>query len=175
MSPHTTTTLINRHADALTQLGVKILGIVDVNPESAKRLADAYDTVVVSDLAQIAGDLDMVHICTPSAFHIPYAKIAMEAGCHVVMEKPMATNLEDAQALVELARIHGVQLMIDFNHRFRTGFQTLLEQVQSGRLGDIINVTFSRTGLLGGNAGSPLPVARLHARTAAPPRWLRSP
>ncbi len=142
------------HAEALTKLGVKICGVIDVNQESARKLADKYATTAVRDLAEIAQSLDMVHICTPPSFRIDYARIAMEAGCHVVMEKPMAITVADAEILVEMARTNGVRLMIDFNHRFRAGFQELLKVVESGEIGDVVNVFVNRMGMLGGNAGT---------------------
>lgn len=142
------------HAEALTKLGVEIRGVVDVNPESARKLADKYGATPVSDLAEIVKSLDMVHICTPPSFRIDYAKTAMEAGCHVVMEKPMAITLADAEILVEMARANGVKLMVDFNHRFRAGFQELLGVVKSGEVGDVVNVFVNRMGMLGGNAGT---------------------
>lgn len=142
------------HAEALTKMGVEICGVVDVNKESAKTLAAKYNTTVVDDLATIAQNLDMVHICTPPAYRIDYARTAMKAGCHVVMEKPMAISIADAETLVGLASANGVKLMIDFNHRFRSGFQELLKIVQSGEVGDVVNVFVNRMGMLGGNAGT---------------------
>lgn len=142
------------HARALKQLDVEICGVIDVNPDSARKLADACGTRVVSHLAEIAGELDMVHLCTPPSFRIDYARTAMEAGCHVFMEKPMAITPADGQILVNMAEANGVRLMVDFNHRFRAGFQELLRIVQSGEIGEVVNVFINRMGMLGGNAGT---------------------
>ncbi|CAM5184911.1 Inositol 2-dehydrogenase/D-chiro-inositol 3-dehydrogenase [Castellaniella defragrans] len=142
------------HAAALTKLGVEIRAVIDVNPESADKLARQCGAAVVSDLAEVVEGLDMVHICTPPSARVAHARTAMEAGCHVLMEKPIATTLADAQILVDLARIHKVRLMVDFNHRFRSGFQELLKRVRSGDLGEVVSVFVSRMGMLGGNAGT---------------------
>ena len=142
------------HAEALTQLGVEICGVIDVNRESAQKLATRYNTSVVDELSTIVKNLDMVHICTPPSYRIDYARTAMKAGCHVVMEKPMAISIDDAETLVGLARSNGVKLMIDFNHRFRYGFHELLKVVRSGEVGDVVNVFINRMGMLGGNAGT---------------------
>lgn len=142
------------HAEALTKLGVGIVGVVDVNRESARRLAEQYGSTVVDDLAAAVKGVDMVHICTPPAYRIDYARTAMAAGCHVVMEKPMAITLADARTLVELAQRYQVRLMVDFNHRFRAGFQELLRVVRSGAIGEVVNVVVNRMGMLGGNAGT---------------------
>jgi len=142
------------HAAALTKLGVGIRAVIDVNPESAGRLASQCGAEVVGDLAEIVDGLDMVHICTPPSARVAHARIAMEAGCHVLMEKPIAITLSDARVLVDLARVNKVRLMVDFNHRFRPGFQALARRVQSGELGEIVSVFVNRMGMLGGNAGT---------------------
>ena len=96
----------------------------------------------------------MVHLCTPPSLRLAYAEIAMKAGCHVITEKPMAIQVEDAKKMVAMAEQYGVQLMVDYNHRFRAGFQKLLEVVRSGKIGDIVDVFVYRAGMLGGNAGT---------------------
>ena len=70
------------------------------------------------------------------------------------MEKPMAITIDDAVTLVDLAKKNNVKLMIDFNHRFRSGFQELLKVVKSGAIGEVVNVFVNRMGMLGGNAGT---------------------
>ena len=142
------------HAEALTKLGVKIQGVSDVNPASAQRLAAKYDSVAVDGIADLVKTVDMVHLCTPPAKRVEYTKVAMAAGCHVVSEKPLAISITDAQTMVHLAEQHKVQLMVDFNHRFRTGFQQLLSIVRSGRIGNVVDVFISRMGMLGGLAGT---------------------
>ncbi|WP_161974937.1 Gfo/Idh/MocA family protein [Bacillus timonensis] len=142
------------HAEALTKLGIKIIGIYDINRESATKLATLYSTFVIDDFELAVKEADIVHICTPPSFRIQYAKIAMEAGCHVVMEKPMAITLKDAEILNALMKKNNRKLMIDFNHRFRYGFQRLLDIVKSGVIGDVINVYVNRMGMLGENAGT---------------------
>lgn len=142
------------HADALQRLDVGIVGVMDVNPAAANAFAARYNVPVIKDLAAAVQGLDMVHICTPPAYRIDYARVAMEAGCHVIMEKPMAISIADGTALVALAARHNVQLVIDFNHRFRAGFQELLNIIRAGEIGEVVNLQFRRTGMLGGNAGT---------------------
>lgn len=142
------------HAEALTKLGVKICGVFDINKESALKLALKYDSVAVDSIVEVVKDADMVHLCTPPSKRLEYAEIAMAAGCHVVTEKPMAISIEDAQTMVEMAKKYNVKVMVDYNHRFRDGFQQLLDIVKSGKIGDIVDVFVYRKGMLGGNAGS---------------------
>lgn len=142
------------HAEALKKLNVEISGVYDIRRESAQALAEAYASAVADDLSEAVKGADMVHICTPPSFRVEYAKIAAEAGCHIVMEKPMAVSVADAEEIVRVARENGVKLMVDFNHRFRPGFRKLLDVVESGAIGDPVSVYVHRMGMLGGNAGT---------------------
>ena len=142
------------HAEALRRLGVDIAGVLDINRASAEKLAARYGAVVLDDLEKAVESLDMVHICTPPSLRIDYARTAMAAGCHVLMEKPMAISVADGQSLVDMADRYGVRLMVDFNHRFRAGFQQLSDVVERGAIGNVVNVHIQRMGMLGGNAGT---------------------
>ena len=142
------------HAEALTKLGVTIRGVYDINPTSAHKLAAHYGTVAIPDFAEQVKAVDMVHLCTPPAKRVEYATVAMTAGCHVLAEKPLAISIADAQTMVDLAQQHHVKLMVDYNHRFRVGFQQLLSIVRSGRIGKVVDVFIYRMGMLGGNVGT---------------------
>ena len=145
------------HARACKNLDIEVIGVFDIRPESAKKLADQCGAAPLSDMeayAEAVKNADMVHLCTPPSLRLAYAEIAMKAGCHVITEKPMAIQVEDAKKMVAMAEQYGVQLMVDYNHRFRAGFQKLLEVVRSGKIGDIVDVFVYRAGMLGGNAGT---------------------
>ena len=145
------------HARACKNLDIEVIGVFDIRPESAKKLADQCGAAPLSDMeayAEAVKNADMVHLCTRPSLRLAYAEIAMKAGCHVITEKPMAIQVEDAKKMVAMAEQYGVQLMVDYNHRFRAGFQKLLEVVRSGKIGDIVDVFVYRAGMLGGNAGT---------------------
>lgn len=145
------------HAKACKNNAVEILGVYDIREESAKKLADQYGASMLTSMeafAELTEKADMVHLCTPPSKRLEYAEIAMKAGCHIVTEKPIAIQVADAQKLVDLADKYGVQLMVDYNHRFRRGFQRMLEIVHSGEIGDIIDVFVYRAGMLGGYGGT---------------------
>lgn len=145
------------HARACRELGIEVLGVYDISMESAQKLAACCGAAVLADAAgyeRAVQQADMVHLCTPPSLRLQYAQTAMRHGCHIITEKPIAIEVADALAMVELARRYGVQIMVDYNHRFRTGFQKLLKVVQSGQIGDIVDVFVYRMGMLGGNAGT---------------------
>ena len=87
-------------------------------------------------------ELDVVSVATPNKFHKPISVEALEAGCHVLCEKPMAMNADEGREMLAAAQKAGKRLMIDFSYRFSDQSQALKAQVDSGVLGDIY---FART------------------------------
>lgn len=86
--------------------------------------------------------LDIVSVTTPNALHMPQTVAALQAGCHVLCEKPMAMNAQQARVMLEAARAAGKRLMINFSYRFTEQSWALKQQVDTGILGDIY---FART------------------------------
>ena len=80
-------------------------------------------------------DVDVVYIATPNQFHIEHALIALEQGKHVLVEKPMTLTLDDADVMIQAAKRHGVQLMVNVKHSFDPHIQKIREIVLSGDLG----------------------------------------
>jgi phthalate 4,5-cis-dihydrodiol dehydrogenase len=79
--------------------------------------------------------VDAVYIATPNQFHIEHALIALEQGKHVLVEKPMTLTLDDADVMIQAAKRHGVQLMVNVKHSFDPHIRKIREIVQSGELG----------------------------------------
>jgi predicted dehydrogenase len=86
--------------------------------------------------------LDVVSVATPNKFHKPLTIAALEAGCHVLCEKPMAMNAAEAREMLDAARKAGRRLMINFSFRFNDVARALREQVDAGALGQVY---FART------------------------------
>lgn len=127
------------HVDALRRLGVEVVGVVGSTPEraAAKRVAP----VVESYEALLADDrVDVVHLTTPNHLHYPQVKQALEAGKHVVCEKPLALTSDETAELVELARASGLVHCTNFNIRFYPVVQEARERVHAGEIGDVWNV-----------------------------------
>jgi predicted dehydrogenase len=85
-------------------------------------------------------DIALVVLATPDALHAPQATAALNAGKAVVVDKPFATSLADAEALVALARDKGLLLSVFQNRRWDADFLALQGEIASGRLGDIVTV-----------------------------------
>src|ERR1051326_2044528 len=88
------------HSEGVRRLGnVEIAGIAASSAEKARRFADEIEVDrATGDYAELLADgsIDAVHICTPNALHFPMAKAAMEAGKHVLCEKPLAMSSAEA-------------------------------------------------------------------------------
>ena len=82
-------------------------------------------------------DIDAVSVTTPNFLHAEATIAALEAGKHVLCEKPLAMNLEEAQAMVDAAQRTGKKLMCGFNYRFAPEIQTLKRFAEAGEFGDM--------------------------------------
>ena len=127
------------HVDALRRLGVEVLGVVGSTPEraAAKGIAPVYDSL---DALLADERVDAVHLTTPNHLHYPQVKQALDAGKHVVCEKPLAVTSEESAELVELAQRTGLVNCTNFNLRFYSIVLEARERVHAGELGDVWNV-----------------------------------
>lgn len=125
------------HFRSLKAAGVNVLGLVDANPQQAQAVADKWGVMVFDDLdhALQSEKVDVVHICTPNRFHHPMAKKALQAGKHVICEKPLATSLEDALELQQLAQEKGVVTGVPFVYRYHPMVREAKARLESGEIG----------------------------------------
>jgi predicted dehydrogenase len=142
------------HLEAIRRLGsVEVYAIAHPQLEKARRLAEQFGVPrVVADYREVLADpaIDAVHICTPNALHFPMAKEALEAGKHVVCEKPLTTSVENARALVALAARTGLRNCLNHNLRYYPMVQQMRRLREAGELGEILVVqgTYSQDWLL---------------------------
>ena len=127
------------HVDALRRLGVEVAGVVGSSPEraAAKRLAPVYESY---DALLADERVDVVHLTTPNHLHYPQVKAALEAGKHVVCEKPLALTAAESGELAALAEQSGLVHCTNFNIRFYPQVQEARARVRSGELGEVWNV-----------------------------------
>lgn len=87
-------------------------------------------------------DIQLVYISTPPFLHYPYARQALLAGKHVLVEKPLATRIEHAQELLQLARQHGRLLVTNLMQRYNPVFDKMLRLIREKPLGDLLHAYF---------------------------------
>jgi predicted dehydrogenase len=119
--------------------GVELVAVVDLDPE-ALRSADAAPGYEVLEEAFASVDCDAVLVASPPRTHHAVAKAALEAGKHVMCEKPLATSLEDAFDLVEAADRAQRVLIVSQNYRYNAPFRTVQRLVMEGEVGELTSI-----------------------------------
>lgn len=131
------------HSRSARAAGGSLAGIAASTPESAVRAASALGIPrgYASAEELIADDsIDVVHICTPNTTHADLAAAVVAAGKHVICEKPLATNIADAESLVYAAKRAGVTATVPFVYRYHPMVREARERVARGELGTLLTV-----------------------------------
>lgn len=144
------------HFKGLKETGkAEIVSGWDIDPEAVKKYQENWDVKSVESAeALIDSDVDIVVIATPGFAHRDYVEKAATAGKHIICEKPVALNMEDAMAIKQAVENHNIIFQVSFNHRNTPMFVTLKECQDSGCLKGTVSAW-----------------ARLHA-PASSERWL---
>lgn len=119
----------------------QVVAIADANLERARGLAAKLEVpqTFASCQAMLAeADVDVVSVCTPDFAHAEPALAAIEAGKHVLIEKPLAVTVEDAQAILAAAERQRVKVMTQFSHRWVPAYQQTKSLLAGGELGEPI-------------------------------------
>ncbi|MEO8010436.1 MAG: Gfo/Idh/MocA family oxidoreductase, partial [Dokdonella sp.] len=150
----------SHHIAALKRLDfVEIVGICDKNLDAASALAQRFGIgMVAADLAGLApARAQAVHVLTPPATHAALAIEALEMGCGVLVEKPMADTLEQCHAMIDKAEEKGLILGVNHSDLLDPVVIEALEAVRAGRIGEVISVDILRSSEYPAYAGGPLP------------------
>lgn len=137
------------HARVYDQLpDTQLVGIVDANPTVGERIAGLYHTTAYTDYGRMLTEArpNLVTVAVPTEYHHRVAQEALAAGCHVLVEKPIAATEAEAQDLIEQARAAKQKLMVGHIVRFDPAVQALKERLKAGELGRIFQVRCRRLG-----------------------------
>ena len=135
------------HARVYKELAsTELVAICDVNAERAKNIADQFGVKAYTNSTQMLKNkqIEAVSVCTWSTILAQEALKALNAGKHVLVEKPMATNTKQAQKLLETAEENGLHLTVGFLMRFIPGLQHIREAVESKKIGELVCATAKR-------------------------------
>lgn len=135
------------HARVYKELpSTELIAICDVNAERAKAIAAQYGVKAYSNSTQMLRnkDIEAVNVCTWSTILAKEALKALRAGKHVLVEKPMAPNTQQAEKLVQTAQENGLHLTVGFLMRFIPGLQHIRQSVENKRIGDLVCATAKR-------------------------------
>lgn len=146
----------------MINLGVGVLGVGEMgrrHAENVRRLVPQARLIAVADVAaararQVAAELEIEHsfasledmlehreidcvlIATPDTFHAQAVRTAAAAGKNILCEKPLATNLADAQAALDAVKKAGVRLQVGFMRRYDPGYAAAMKRIEAGEIGE---------------------------------------
>lgn len=120
---------------------VNIAAVCDINEDRAKEIAKQYHAKCYTNYEELLADQEIaaVSVCTPNYLHAPVSIAALKAGKHVLCEKPMATTKQEAEDMIEAAKLSGKKLMIAHNQRFVPSHRKAKEIIESGQIGKIFS------------------------------------
>jgi len=122
------------HAEKYAHLqGVELVGVADLNQARAVEIAQALGTGAFADYRQLLPEVAAVSVAVPTSGHFAVVKDALEAGCRVLVEKPISVSVAEADALVGLARERGLTLMVGHLERFNSAMEELKARVTAPR------------------------------------------
>ncbi|WP_152657707.1 Gfo/Idh/MocA family protein [Oceanobacillus sp. CFH 90083] len=134
----------SKHMPSLSRFSdlVELKAFCDLDGQKAEHAKEKFgnsEALVYNDYIQLLKnqEIDVVHVLTPNASHAEITIKALEAGKHVMCEKPMAINSEEAKKMVEAAERTGKKLTIGYQNRFREDAQILYQACKEGKLGEI--------------------------------------
>ncbi len=122
-----------------THPGAELACICDLNEELVRERAEQYgagDWTTDYEELLARDDVDAVSVVTPDYLHRELVVAAAEAGKHVLMEKPMATTVEDCEAMIDAAEANGITLMVDFHNRWNPAMWNIKKKIVDGEMGE---------------------------------------
>lgn len=135
--------IASNHLEALGKLpGIQIVGMADVSPAIAMQRAATVDCPFFLDHREMLSAVspDVVVICAPHPMHTPLALDCFAAGAHVLVEKPIAVEVAEADAMIAAADAAGRVLAVNFQERFRPAVEAAYTLIAAGEPGDLVRV-----------------------------------
>lgn len=132
--------ICKKHLDSIKSIeACKIIAVADINFDRAKRIAQEARCVAYENAMEMLAKetLDVVHICLPHYLHAQYAIASMQHGCHVIIEKPIATTLSDGIKIQDTSRATGKKAMVIYQNRFTPATIKAKELIYTEHLGQV--------------------------------------
>lgn len=122
------------HAKIYSQMpNVKLIGVADINADTAREISSQYNCQGFTDPYALIGKVDAVSISVPTSAHGEVAIPYIQAGVHMLLEKPIAPTVSEAETIVAAADEKGIVLLIGHLERFNAGIMRLAERVEDPR------------------------------------------
>lgn len=137
--------IAQRHAEHIHRLGL-LVAVCDIIPSKAESLASLYAAKSYSSIESLLANeptVDVVSICTPNGLHATHSISALNAGFHVLVEKPMAITVEDCDKMIETAKHNKKHLFAIKQNRYNPPVVAVKNAIDNGRLGKIYSLQLS--------------------------------
>jgi len=137
------------HAKAIRNIrNARLAGVWSRSPETAKEFASLYKTKPYSEIAPMVleNETDLVIVCTPHPFHKEPAVQAAEAGANLLVEKPLASDLRDCDAIINACKIRYVKLGVISQRRWYAPVMRVREAIDKGKIGKPVLATITMLG-----------------------------
>ncbi|GAB2567370.1 Gfo/Idh/MocA family protein [Gracilibacillus alcaliphilus] len=129
----------------------EIAGIWDDDSTRGTEMAEKYNTDFYQDLAQLlAADIDAVVICSENVNHKQHVVAAAQAGKHILCEKPIATNIDDAKEMIDTCKQENVILQIAYPVRFSPVMQQVKQMIEAKEIGEVVAINGTNHGQMPG-------------------------
>ena len=133
--------IAKRHADQIIKLG-KLVAVCDIDAEKCNAFATNYNTqpyYSIDELLKHGNNFDVVSVCTPNGLHAQHSILALKAGLHVLCEKPLCINVDDAKKMVNKAFETGKKLFVVKQNRYNPPIVFLKQLIDEQKLGKILS------------------------------------
>jgi predicted dehydrogenase len=131
--------IAHAHINSIKKVpGVEVVCCADISEKALASMKEKYGLRTYADYKEMLAkekELDAVSVCTPNGLHAENTIAALNAGKHVIVEKPMAMNAKEGQAMVDAAKKAGKQLVVGFQYRFDGKTQVIKRQIDNGVFG----------------------------------------
>ena len=137
--------IAERHAEHISKLGI-LIGVCDIVPEKADKFAIQFGTKAyykVEDMLADIGDCDVISICTPNGLHAEHSIKVLNAGFHVLCEKPIAINSQDAGEMLRASEHNNKRLFVIKQNRFNPPVVAIKHAIDQGYFGKIFSIQLS--------------------------------
>jgi UDP-N-acetyl-2-amino-2-deoxyglucuronate dehydrogenase len=137
--------IAQRHAEHITKMGI-LKGVCDIDLDKAKSLSDKYGVrsyLDIADMLRSESEVDVVSVCSPNGLHAEHSIKSLNAGFHVLCEKPMAINVQDCGEMIKAAEKNNRRLFAIKQNRFNPPVAAIKQAIDRGDLGKIYSVQLS--------------------------------
>ncbi len=136
----------SRHAEHIAKQG-KLVAVCDIDEAKAKTFSQKYGCDVYFSLTDLLhhkkSEIDVVSVCTPNGLHATHSILALDSGCHVLCEKPLAISVKDGHAMLEAAKKNNRLLFVVKQNRFNPPVMALKKCLENNVLGHIFSIQLS--------------------------------